>query len=256
MLRSPSRLAALCLALAAPAQALDATLYAELLERHTRTVEDLARTRVDYRGLRSSADWSRLVASLERIDPAALATPDERLAFWINAYNILAIDLVVRNQPIESIRDIGSLLRPVWKREAGRIGGASYSLDRIEHGIIRPMGDPRTHAAVICASTSCPALRREPWRARELDAQLDDAVRIWLADEGKGLRIDREDESVTLSRIFDWFEEDFETQGGTLAFVARYAPEPSRSWLARHPDPDLEYFDYDWRLNGLATRPQ
>jgi len=240
------------LALAAPAAALDDELYARILDRYTREVDDLARTRVDYRGLTRSPDWPRLIASLEASEPARLATRDAQLAFWIDAYNILAIDTIVSHYPVDGIRDVGSLFRPVWKRSAGTIGGESYSLDRIEHGIIRPLGDPRTHAAVICASTSCPALRREPWRAEHLDAQLDDAMRRWMADPGKGLRIDRAAQTVTLSKIFDWFEQDFEAAGGPLAFAARYAPPDARAWLESHPDARVEYFDYDWSANDLG----
>jgi hypothetical protein len=253
----PRLLAALTVfALAVPAGALDLELYARVLERHTSAVDDLARTRVDYRGLTTSPDWQRLVESLAASDPDALASRDEKLAFWINAYNILAIDTVVQNYPVESIRDVGSLWSPVWKRTAGTIDGEPYTLDQIEHEIVRPMGDPRGHAAVICASTSCPALLREPWRAERLDAQLDQAMRTWMADRGKGLRIDRQSGTVTLSKIFDWFDEDFEAQGGALAFATRYAPEDARAWLRAHPDPDVEYFDYDWRANDLARKPQ
>jgi hypothetical protein len=242
------------LALASPAAALDLALYEQILGRHTVEVEDLARTRVDYRALTRSQDWQRLRASLEASDPARLATRAEQLAFWINAYNLLAIDWIVRHYPVESIRDLGSLLRPVWERPAGTIGGRPYTLDEIEHQIIRPFGDPRSHAAVICASTSCPALRREPWRAERLDAQLDDAMRIWMADPGKGLRIESASPEVRLSKIFDWFEEDFEDAGGALAFATRYGPDDARAWLASHPKPRIVYFDYDWSANDLNDR--
>ena len=240
------------LALAAPAAALDLDLYAEILTRHTSEVDDLARTRVDYRALTTSKDWKRLIASLRAADPARLTTREQKLAFWINSYNVLAIDTVVRNYPVDSIRDVGSFWSPVWKREAGTIGGDPYTLDQIEHEIIRPMGDPRTHAAVICASTSCPALRREPWLALRLDAQLDVAVRIWMADPGKGLRIDRASGTVTLTKIFDWFDEDFESDGGPLAFAARYASQDTRLWLGNHRNAPIAYFDYDWTVNDLA----
>lgn len=246
-------LAAIALLVAAPGgAALDTHLYAELLKRHTREVADLARVRVDYAGLRTSPDWQRLVASLASSDPARLRGRNERLAFWINAYNILAIDLVVKHYPVDGIKDIGSLFRPVWKRPAGRIGARSYSLDEIEHDIIRPMGDPRTHVAVVCASLSCPALLREPWRADRLDAQLDAALRDWLADPRKGARVERSRERIALSRIFDWFEEDFEVSGGVLAFVASYLPPADAEWLREvGTGVDIDYLDYDWRLNDL-----
>ena len=193
--------------------------------------------------------------SLAAADLAALRTREQQLAFWINAYNILAIDLVAQHYPIASIRDIGSLLRPVWKRPAGRVGGRTVTLDEIEHEIVRPLGDPRTHAVVICASTSCPALPREPLTAERLDAQLDAAMRQWLADPGKGLRIDRAANTIHLSKIFDWFEEDFAKAGGVLAFVARYAPESDREWLRTHgATARIDYFDYDMADPGKGLR--
>ncbi|MHC4730969.1 MAG: DUF547 domain-containing protein [Planctomycetota bacterium] len=258
--RGPAAALALAVGLAAPPGAaraaddgpFDRGLYAELLERHTRSVSDVARVRVDYRALAGSAEWRRLVVSLAAAKPQALATRDERMSFWIDVYNILAMDLVARNLPLESIRDLGSFLRPVWKREAGRVGGRAVTLHEIEHEILRPMGDPRIHAAIVCASTSCPSLRREPWSPASLDTELDAAVRRFLADRDKGLRIDRDAGTVHLSKIFDWFEEDFETSGGVLAFVGRHAPAAAREWLThRADDPALRFMHYDWRLNAI-----
>ena len=148
-------LAAVALALAVPATAVYyEEIYARVLERHTRPVADLARVRVDYPAIAASADWRRLLASLAAADVGALHSREEQIAFWVNTYNILAIDLVAAHYPIASIRDIGSLFRPVWKRPAGTVGRRTLTLDEIEHGIIRPFGDPRTHAVVVCASTS------------------------------------------------------------------------------------------------------
>jgi hypothetical protein len=247
-------LVSLSVLLAAPAAAFDEALYASLLARHTQPVSDLARVRVDYRAIAGSGDWRRLVAQLAAADLEALRTREQQLAFWIDAYNILAIDLVAQHYPVASIRDIGSLFSPVWKRPAGSVGGRTVTLDEIEHGIVRPLGDPRTHAVVICASTSCPALPREPLVAERLDHQLDAATRSWLADPGKGLRVDRAANTVHLSRIFDWFEEDFARTGGVIAFAARHAPESDRAWLERHgAKARLAYFDYDWAVNALTS---
>ena len=237
---------------AAPALAFDEALYAALLERHAARVDDLARVRVDYPAIAGSDDWKRLVASLAAADTSALRTRDAKLAFWIDAYNVLAIDLVARHYPVDSIRDIGSFFSPVWKRPAGVVGGREVTLDEVEHGIIRPLGEPRAHAVVICASTSCPALPREPLREATLDAQLDAAARAWLADPGKGLRIERTARVVRLSKIFDWFEEDFEAAGGVLAFATRFAPDADRAWLEAHgAGARRAWFDYDWRVNAL-----
>jgi hypothetical protein len=238
---------------ATQAGALDLDLYARLLAEHTVATSDTAGTRVDYRALGRSAAWEKLVFQLGRARPERVQDRRETLAFWINAYNILAIQTVLEGYPVESIRDIGSFLRPVWKREAGRVAGQPITLHTIEHEILRKLGEPRIHAAIVCASTSCPSLSRTPYTAVEVDAQLDAAVRNWLASPTKGVRIDRAGKDVRLSRIFDWFEDDFAAEGGVLGFVAAHLPEDDGAWLRAHRDDvDVEYFDYDWTLNDVS----
>ncbi len=240
----------------APARAADAVdpaLYAELLRDYTRESGDVAGTRVDYKGLARSSGWRKLLHQLGRSRPDQLSGRDETLAFWINAYNILAIQMVIANYPVESIRDIGSFLRPVWDRDAGRIGGRDVTLGEIEHEILRKLDEPRIHVAIVCASTSCPSLAREPFTAEGLDAQLDAATRRFVADPAKGSKIDREAKRVTLSKIFDWFEEDFEDGGGTVAFVAAHLDGDDRRWLEANRDGvRVRHFDYDWTLNDTA----
>jgi hypothetical protein len=237
---------------AAPARAFDVDLWARLLEAHTREVSDLAGVRVDYAALTRSEDWRRLVAGLADADPAVLEPGDENLAFWINVYNVLAIEMVVKHYPVASIRDIGSFLRPVWKKPVAWVGRRELSLDEVEHRILRPLGEPRIHGAIVCASLSCPPLAREPYRAGSLDAQLDASFRRWLADPRKGVRLDRGARTLHLSPIFDWFEEDFEASGGVLATVQRFAPDDVATWIAEHGDDvRIRYLDYDWSLNDL-----
>ena len=237
---------------ASAARGVDTELWGAILAQHTREVPDTAGVRVDYRALADSPDWQRLVAGLVDADPDGLGGRAERLAFWIDVYNILAIDLVLRHPGIGSIREIGSLLRPVWNRDAGRVGGRERSLGEIEHEILRPLGEPRIHGAIVCASVSCPPLRRKPFTAARLDAELDEQMRRWLASPAKGLRVDRESATLHLSRVFDWFAADFEADGGVLAFVSRYAPAPERAWLAaRAGDVRIRPLPYDWTLNAL-----
>jgi len=224
--------------------------YAGLLDRYTEAVDAKVGTRVDYAGLRGEPAWRALIAELATVDPASLGERDAVLAFWINTYNIFAIDLIVRNPPVESIKDLGSFFSPVWKKEAGRLAGRPYTLDEIEHRILRKMGEPRIHGAIVCASISCPNLRREPYVAERIDAQLSDNMRAWLARPEKGLAIDRTGNFVRISPIFDWFEEDFATRGGVMAVVTRYAPEADHAWLVQNgTSARVGYFDYDWRLN-------
>lgn len=234
----------------AAAGELDVDAWDRFLASYTRKTSDLAGVRVDYAGLARDPAWRPFVASLAAAVP--LEERGARLAFWVNVYNVLAADMVVRHLPIGSIRDVGSLLRPVWKRPAGTVAGRTVTLDEVEHAILRPLGDPRIHAAIVCASTSCPALRQEAYRAERVDAQLDDAVRAFLAHPGKGLRV--EDGQVRLSRIFDWFAADFEAAGGALAFARPHLVAPVRGALdALGPSPRVVWFEYDWSLNGVEV---
>jgi hypothetical protein len=223
-------------------------LYGELLHEYTDAVPATVGTRVNYAGLARDARWSTLIAGLEAATPPSAAARAERLAFWINAYNILAIRTVTEHYPVQSIRDVGSFFSPVWKHVAARINGKPVTLDAIEHAILRKMGEPRIHAAIVCASTSCPSLAREPFAAATLDAQLDATTQRWLDDPKKGMRIDHAGKIVHLSSILKWFSEDFEGSGGALAFASRYAGAEDRAWIASNK-PSLQFFDYDWSLN-------
>ena len=143
---------------------------------------------------------------------------------------------------MESIKDVGSLFRPVWGKTAGIIGGKEVSLDDIENDIIRPMGEPRIHLAIVCASVSCPDLLTEPYMAEKLNSQLDGQARIFLHNDKKGLRIGKK--TIHISKIFDWFEKDFTNAGGVETFIRNYHPDL--------PDLDIDAdIDYDWSVNGI-----
>jgi len=224
----------------AHAACFDEAAWSDVLQRYTAPVPEVAAVGVDYAGLRGSQALAPLLSSLESCRPESLDA-DARMALWINAYNVLVVEMVVRERPEKSIRDLGSLLRPVWKRPAGRVGGRKVTLHQIEHEILRPLGDPRIHGAIVCASQSCPSLRRESFSGARLETQLDDQMRIFLADRRKGARLDGG--RLRLSKIFDWFEEDFREAGGVVAFVRPYLDfDPGAK-------PRLVWFDYDWSLN-------
>jgi len=240
---------------ATPARAFDEGLYARLLQRHTRVTPDTAGVRVAYANVRRDPEWAELLADLGSPDTRVPTAREESIAFWINAYNILVIETVARGYPIESIRDLGSAMWPVWRQREIAVAGEPRSLDEIEHEILRPMGDPRVHAALVCASVSCPSLLREPWIAERLDAQLESALSDWLSDPRKGFRIDRATGTVWLSKVFDWFDEDFgDGRVELLRFLSARLNAKDRTWLdARRGDVAVAFFDYDWRLNDLRT---
>ncbi len=231
--------------------AIDLDLYAKLLESHTRPVDKLVQVEVDYAAFGRSAEFKRLAGQVRATKPSQLAR-DEKLAFWINAYNILTIELITKHYPLDGIKEIGSFFSPVWDLEVATIEGRSISLGEIEHEILRKMGEPRIHAAIVCASLSCPPLARTPFRPATLDQDLSTAMRTWLSNPEKGIAIDQEKRTIALSKIFDWFEEDFESRGGVLVAIEPYLPADAASWLRENGrNARIRYFQYDWSLNGI-----
>lgn len=212
--------------------------------------DDMTFVVLDYKALKDDAAWPKL---LEMVESSAEPKEDEaRKAYWINVYNILAVRMVLKKYPIKSILDLTLIPHGVWKEKAGKAGGAVKTLDEIEHKILRPMGDPRIHAAIVCASTSCPDLRDEAYRANRLDAQLDEQIQLFLASTRKGAVIEDEGKTLRVSKIFDWFKDDF---GGSreevVAYIRKHLPEATAARLAE--DAKLEYLGYDWGLNDARA---
>src|SRR5437763_1966360 len=131
---------------------------------------------------------------------------------------------------------------------AAAAGAPSCAAFEHEH-LRKDFGEPRVHFAIVCASVTCPPLRSEAYRAADLDRQLDDQARRFLADPSRN-RFDRRSRTLHLSSIFKWFREDFEKAAGSLpAFVARYV-DPATAAAVEEPSVRIEFVDYDWSLNG------
>lgn len=169
-------------------------------------------TGVDYNGWKNDARHAQTLTSLTQSDITIFKTQNEKMAFWINAYNFLTIDLIIRENEQKSIKNLGSLFESPWKKYKWDIGGTNYTLDQIEHKILRPIGDARIHFAINCASVSCPDIRPEIYKTETLNAQLEDQVRQTLKNTGKGFS--RNKNGIKISKIFDWFSEDF--NGGDI----------------------------------------
>ncbi|MEM6286529.1 MAG: DUF547 domain-containing protein [Bacteroidota bacterium] len=216
---------------------------------------------VDYAAL--AADPAGLDAYLGRLaasDPSGLPE-DDRLAFYLNAYNAFTLRLVADNYPIESVLDVvgGPFIPSVnspFSVSFAVIGGEEVSLDDIEHGIIREEYDePRIHFALVCAAISCPPLRREAYVGDRLDAQLDDQARTFLANADKN-RVDVEAGTASFSKIFDWFKDDFGGSDDDLQrFMARYYDGEARRQLEAAAL-DVSYGPYDWSLNAQTAPPE
>ncbi len=173
----------------------------------------------------------------------------DQKAFLINAYNALTVQLILDHYPVKSIKDIGSIFRRPWKIAFFRLlGGTLETLDQLEHEVLRKRyRDFRIHAAVNCASFSCPVLRQEAFVGARLEEQLDDQMRLWLKDSTRN-RLRSELESLEISRIFDWYQDDFEIWGGGVRKVLEtYAPQELKGQQIFQRK--IQYLEYNWNLN-------
>lgn len=215
---------------------------------------------VDYRRLKTDPRLDRYLAQLEETNPASLPDADARLAYWLNVYNAYTLKLIRDRYPVDSINDlhclnsiyIGTVLGcVVWKTWEFPLHGKRYTLHVVEHDIIRrEWRDFRVHAALVCAARSCPPLRAEAYEGARLNAQLDDQMHRWLADPEKN-RYDAASHTLHLSKIFDWFESDFETPSRTLwQAIIPYLPPETQALLRDNPArARVRYLNYDWSLN-------
>jgi uncharacterized membrane protein YdjX (TVP38/TMEM64 family) len=249
--------AGVMLGAALPAQAADGDAYARLLKAHVRpgVVSGITLNLVDYAAIKADPDYARALGALAETRPGSLTSDSERIAFWVNAYNLAAIKAVLDQYPTTSIKDGGTLFSPIWKKKVATVGGTAHSLDDIEHGILRKaFNEPRVHVAIVCASLSCPDLRAEPFDAARLDAQLDEQAAAFLSNATKGLLPGADGRTARVSSIFKWFAGDFSASGGVAAFLRAKAGSPLAGRLGALTDAGLSYLDYDWSLNDSARR--
>jgi hypothetical protein len=244
--------------------------YTDLLREYVR--EDGS---VDYGALhRRRLDMQQLLMELDALDPNTYAAwPDnEKLAFWINAYNLKMLDIITRNYPIQSswwlrltwppsdIRHITG----IWTDYKFIVMDEEFTLAEVEQRFFhRAFGDPRVYLAIAYASRSGPPLRNQPYRGDSLDQQLDEQVRTFLASP-QGLRIDRQAMTVHLSALFKpaWRGKEFLPRFGTdkkfksrdaetravLSFLTDYLPREDVYFLETE-NYTIEYINFDWRLN-------
>jgi len=248
---------------------LPATFTHRSLEIDLATVLNLYVDRgcVDYAALQANCQpLLRFNASLARVEPETYAQWSQaaQIAFWIDAYNALTLQVILAHYPTRS-----ALVVPgAWTRFKFHLAGQELTLNAIEHEILRQQfNEPRIHMALVCASCGCPPLRSEPYTGDRLEAQLDDNTRTFLRDPAN-FAIDRAQNTVKLSAIFKWFGEDFvETygngagdairtgyspaQGATLNFISRFLNPADQEFLAAGGY-RLTYARYDWSLNSQS----
>ena len=241
--------------------------WSQLLSQHVVLLRNGQASEVRYAGFAAQRDdLRRYLSSLSVVTRAEFDafTKAQQMAFLINAYNALTIELVLTRYPkLKSIKDLGSLLSSPWKLRWIKLLGDTVSLDDIEHGWLRKRGaydDPRIHFAVNCASIGCPMLREEAYVPDRLEQQLDQQTRRFMSDRTRN-RWNEPLGRLEMSRIFDWYAEDFRLGHKGIdslqRFVATHAPlladkEAERTRL-QSPQVAIHFLDYDWRLNQIGA---
>ncbi|MFQ5633851.1 MAG: DUF547 domain-containing protein [Gammaproteobacteria bacterium] len=201
---------------------------------------------VDYNGFAADERFADVVERIGAGSPAAAAGPDSGLAFYINAYNALAIEGILKGRSPDSWWG----RRGFFKRQKFLVLGEKISLETLEHERIIPLGDPRIHFAIVCASLSCPRLSSHAYRPDRLNVQLHDAARSFINDPTRNL-FDIDRRIAFVSRIFDWYAEDFAKAGGSVQrYIARFVDNAEVQEALRGEEFELRYFEYDWHLNG------
>ena len=207
--------------------------YARLLQKYVTPAG------VRYAAWKANADDVKALDSVVAgiaAQPASRAKSKEQLAFHLNAYNAWILHEALAKYPTKSVKD------PLFTFFTGKritVAGEKMSFNHLEKEIIRPrFNEPRIHFALNCASRSCPPLRSEPYTAASLEAQLAEQTRSFIQTP-KGVIVGKE--SAALSKIFDWYKEDFGGEPGVVAFInqRRTSPLPGK----------ISYQEYDWNLN-------
>ena len=241
--------------------------FTEILKTH---VKDGV---VNYEGIKKSIgkleSYIQQIKSVTSIQYTSFGK-EERMAYLINAYNAYTLKLICDFYPVKSIRDIGSKVggnlfnkaSKQWKVSDYEINGKRFTLeamghpvtlDEIEHEHLRPQfNDSRVHFALVCGAVSCPFLRSEAYTAKELSKQLDNQGIQFLADPFRN-RFDEKNNTLYLSKIFDWFSGDFKRDAGSVRdFVKKYLPIKLQSSL--NDDTSISFIEYDWSLNNVAGK--
>lgn len=189
----------------------------------------------------------KFIRDLEQI-PISTYNRRQQLAYWINLYNVETINLILKYYPINSITSIksGLFTRGPWDKKLLIVEGLALSLNDIEHRIIRPIWqDPRIHAALNCASMSCPNLGQTPYHGKNIDSELNNAFANFVNSPSA---ITIRNHTIHLSKIFFWYQNDF---GGNrqamLKFIGYYASPTLKAELKKMQR--VSYQNYNWQLN-------
>ena len=200
--------------------------------------------KVNYRAIKENPNFQIYIESLK--DKPTFENKDQELAYWINAYNALVIKGILEGGSPSTFFGRQSF----FKGDTYELAGMRINLNDLERKVIIPLGEPRIHFAINCASSSCPKLQPTVFKADVLDQQLTDATNAFINDTMRNY-FDRATKIAHISKIFDWFKEDFvKHSGSVLKYIAQYVKDEKIAKDLRDGNYKIRYLKYDWNLNG------
>ncbi len=212
--------------------------FNSLLQRHVSK-----KGNVSYKAFKKDeAKLDKYLSFLNKTSPNKNWSTNKQKAFWINVYNAYTIKLILENYPLKSIIDINYNGKTAWKIPFVKVGGKAYTLDFVEHEILRKkLFDPRIHVGVNCASVSCPKLLNSAFTEKNIEDKLNQLMKEFINDATKNIISKKK---VYLSKIFEWFINDFNKNGTLIDYLNIYSNKKITA------DTEVNYLKYNWLLNG------
>lgn len=248
----------------AGAATFDYSTYKQFLAKYAvpgKKIGDIELNVVDYDAIQRDREktnslYEKILEQLANFDPKTLQNRGEEIAFWINAYNIGAIKMIMDHYPVDSIRSRKiNWLRNPWNIKIVTIGKETYSLGQMEHQIlIGKYKEPLIHFAIVCASLSCPDLSPKVYEGTRLKEQLERQARQFFQNSKKGLWIRREKGEVFFSQIFKFDKKTFPNGAkDAIALITQFIENEGDRQYLRSGNYSFEYLEYNWDLNTLKN---
>lgn len=215
----------------------DHSIFDALLKKHVSSSGN-----VDYKGFKADMNkFDDYLVELRDHAPMKDWSSNEKKAYYINCYNAYMIKFILTKYPVSSPKDVKFSGKDVWHFRMVQVGPQKYDLTQVEDNILRRMGDPRIHFAINCGAKSCPKLLNEAYDPEKLSAQLSSVTRKFLANKTHN---ELSPKKVKISKIFEWYAEDFNKNGETLIkFLNKYSD------VTINADAKVEFKEYNWALN-------
>lgn len=213
--------------------------------------------KINYSAVKQDNALEKIKNDIKNFEPYAIGDDKERLAFWINVYNIYTIDLVTQYYPVNSILEIEDKAgKNPWDiKFIEMAGGRKFSLDEIEKDIIIPEHkEPRIHYALVCAAESCPVIINESYTPDKLDIQFNVQAVLFINDKNKNF-LNRKENDLNLSMIYKWYGRDFiKKDSSVVNHIKKYINNDDKEFIISNDTKQIEYLEYSWKLNDYNTK--